>query len=207
METRKNEWNKESFLVYDRSLRYPSAPFFDWLQSEGFKMGWNLYPYGHTGANHVYVNITKKLFVCGLNGYRLMAMTGNHAITIKEFKTIYGIYKKYEGKDTFVFNKEPFDSEPDIPDSDGLGKRAKKKAGPKKLYLIALLPHRRYVQYVHELPPSADWKTKHDAEDVLRELDEDFRLLYDFYVVASTEEVNVGDLVDTEKIDICFQII
>ena len=116
-------------------------------------------------------------------------------------------HKKYEGKDTFVFNKEPFDSEPDIPDSDGLGKRAKKKAGPKKLYLIALLPHRRYVQYVHELPPSADWKTKHDAEDVLRELDEDFRLLYDFYVVASTEEVNVGDLVDTEKIDICFQII
>ena len=46
-----------------------------------------------------------------------------------------------------------------------------------------------------------------NGEEVLRELDEDFRLLYDFYVVASTEEVNVGDLVDTEKIDICFQII
>ena len=42
MEKRKNEWNKESFLVYDRSLRYPSAPFFEWLHSEGFKMGWNL---------------------------------------------------------------------------------------------------------------------------------------------------------------------
>ena len=60
MEKRKNEWNKESFLVYDRSLRYPSAPFFEWLHSEGFKMGWNLYPYGHTGCGWVYVNITKR---------------------------------------------------------------------------------------------------------------------------------------------------
>lgn len=204
METRKNEWNKESFLVFDRSLRYPSAPFFDWLYSEGFKMGWNLYPYGHTGCSWVYVNITKKLFVCGLNGYSLMTMTGNHAITIKEFKTIYDIYSKYEGKDTFVFNKERFDAEPDIPEEDD---NVKKDERPKKLYLIALLHHRRYVQYVQELPDSSGPQTEYYAKNYIKDLEEDFRLLNEFYVVASADKVEVGDLVDTEKIEICFRLI
>ena len=203
METNKNKWNTESFLVCDKSLRIIDAPFFDWLRSEGFHWGWNHYVHGHTYCCWVYVNITKKLFVCGLNGYSLMTMTGNHAITIKEFKTIYDIYRKYEGKDTFVFYKDRFDAEPDIPDEDD----KEKDERPKKLYLIALLQHRRYVQYVQELPDSSGPQTKYYAEKYIKELEEDFRLLSEFYVVASTDKVEVGDLIDTKKIEICFALL
>jgi hypothetical protein len=42
-------------------------------------------------------------------GVCLAQPIGNHAITIDEFQTIYAIYKKYDGKDLFVFNDERFD--------------------------------------------------------------------------------------------------
>ena len=42
-------------------------------------------------------------------GVNIVNPIGNHAITIKEFKIIYYIYKKYNNKDLFVFNKERFD--------------------------------------------------------------------------------------------------
>lgn len=139
METRNNEWNKESFLVCDKSLRYRDAAFFDWLCSEGFRWGMGRYPYGHTGCYWVYVNITKKLFIYGLSGYKLMEFTGNHAITIEEFKTIYCIYKKYEGKEVFVFNKEPFDYDFDQNAPKKKEDKEKKQTAPKRLFLIALL--------------------------------------------------------------------
>lgn len=42
-------------------------------------------------------------------GVGLAEPLGNHAITIEEFKTIYSIYKKYEGKELFVFSSAKFD--------------------------------------------------------------------------------------------------
>lgn len=42
-------------------------------------------------------------------GVCLAQPIGNHAITLEEFITIYDIYKKYEGKDVFVFHSERFD--------------------------------------------------------------------------------------------------
>jgi hypothetical protein len=42
-------------------------------------------------------------------GVPLVKEIGNHAITIEEFKSIYAIYKKYEGKESFVFHSERFD--------------------------------------------------------------------------------------------------
>ena len=42
-------------------------------------------------------------------GVSLALPIGNHAITIDEFKTIYAIFKKYEGKELFTFSNERFD--------------------------------------------------------------------------------------------------
>ena len=43
-------------------------------------------------------------------GIAIVYVIGEHAITLDEFKTIYAIYKKYEGKELFTFHKERFDS-------------------------------------------------------------------------------------------------
>ena len=42
-------------------------------------------------------------------GIAIVYVIGEHAITLDEFKTIYAIYKKYEGKELFTFHKERFD--------------------------------------------------------------------------------------------------
>ena len=136
------------------------------------------------------------------------------AVLYSKLKTFFGydsfkgdqeaiIRNLIEGKDTFVFYKERFDAEPDIPDEDD----KEKDERPKKLYLVALLHHRRYVQYVQELPDSSGPQAKYYAEKYIKELEEDFRLLSEFYVVASADKVEVGDLIDTEKIEICFALL
>ena len=38
-------------------------------------------------------------------GIKIVQPVGNHAITVDDFKTIYGIYKKYEGLGLFVFER------------------------------------------------------------------------------------------------------
>ena len=65
--------------------------------------------HGHYGCWWVYVNITRKEYAYGMPGVYLAKPLGNHAITIEEFETIYSIYKRYEGKDLFVFQKKRFD--------------------------------------------------------------------------------------------------
>ena len=82
----------EAFLVCDKSLADCKAPFFKWLQSEDFTFG------GYHGN-----------YGCGMPGVSLALPIGNHAITIDEFKTIYAIFKKYEGKELFTFSNERFD--------------------------------------------------------------------------------------------------
>ena len=98
----------EAFLVCDKSLESIHAPFFEWLRQEGFTLGDS---HGNFGCYWAFVNITRKLYAYGMPGVQMVQPIGNHAITIDEFKTIYSIYKKYENKDVFVFNSDPFDYE------------------------------------------------------------------------------------------------
>ena len=56
-----------------------------------------------------FINIKQKLYALGRPGVAYAQVVCNHAITIEEFKNIYGIYKKYADKDLFVFHKERFD--------------------------------------------------------------------------------------------------
>ena len=84
----------EAFLVCDKSLADCKAPFFKWLQG---------------GCWWVHINITRKQYAYGMPGVSLALPIGNHAITIDEFKTIYAIFKRYEGKELFTFSNERFD--------------------------------------------------------------------------------------------------
>ena len=96
----------EAFLVCDKSLADCKAPFFNWLQGEDFTFGGY---HGNFGCWWVHINITRKLYAYGMPGVSLALPIGNHAITIDEFKTIYAIFKKYEGKELFTFSNERFD--------------------------------------------------------------------------------------------------
>lgn len=91
----------EAFLVSDRSLEDPDCAFMNWLRNEGFHIA---HHHGNYGCWWVYINITRKQYAYGMPGISLVQPIGDHAITISEFKSIYQIYKKYEGKETFVFN-------------------------------------------------------------------------------------------------------
>ena len=51
----------------------------------------------------LYINLNTKTIALGMPGIKLFEPIGNHAITIKEFKFIYVIYKKYEGKQVLEF--------------------------------------------------------------------------------------------------------
>lgn len=93
-------------LVYDEMYReyYPQHdPFVQWLISEGFSIH-GIYRMKWRENVAVYVNINYKTIAFGMPGIRCFEEIGNHAITIDEFKTIYAIYKKYEGKKPFVFD-------------------------------------------------------------------------------------------------------
>ncbi len=108
----------EAFLIYDKSFREMDSPFVQWLKSEGFSYAWRK---GHCSlCNWMYVNITHKVYAYGMIGVRVVRETGNHAITIEEFKTIYSIYKKYEGKDIFEFD-EAKEAERDLEKEKGKG--------------------------------------------------------------------------------------
>lgn len=203
METNKSKWNTESFLVCDKSLRIIDAPFFDWLRSEGFHWGWNHYVHGHTYCCWVYVNITTKRFIYGLNGYRLMEPTGHHAITIDEFKTIYDIYKKYESKDVFVFNNERFDYD-ETKASVRLLKEFEEK---KKLYFISMPLDRDIIDDAWILPDSFGLQTKYYADKEIQVYSGEYRDKHRFCVISTYNFVKEGDMFDKEKMEVCFQLI
>ncbi len=104
------EGKKKAFLVCDESLKDVKAPFYEFLRSEGYTYGTNK---GSFGCPWAYVDITTKQYAYGMPGVSFVGEIGNHAITISEFMTIYNIYKKYEGKNIFVFHKERFDYDRD----------------------------------------------------------------------------------------------
>ena len=84
---------------------------YSWLRDEGFTFGGY---HGNYGCWWAHVNITRKQFAYGMPGVCLALPIGDHAITIEEFKTIYNIYKKYIGKDVFVFHEKRFDYCPEV---------------------------------------------------------------------------------------------
>lgn len=95
------EGKVEVFLIWDQSLGSLDAPFYKWLNSEGFHFSGY---HGNYGCRWVYVNITRKEFAYGMPGVPLAKPLGNHAITINEFYAIYSIFNKYKDKEIFVFN-------------------------------------------------------------------------------------------------------
>ena len=107
-EKKKRIWEgkTEAFLVCDKSLGRLEAPFYEWLRSEGFSFGGT---HGTYGCPWAHVNVTRKQFAYGMPCVSLAQAIGDHAITIDEFREIYAIFKKYEGKDLFVFHSERFD--------------------------------------------------------------------------------------------------
>ncbi len=87
------------------------SKFDKWLHKEKFKC-WQIKGYYCIDPNENtwdFIDINSKTFAPAIPGIKVAEAIGNHAITIKEFKQIYHIYKKYEGKDLFVFKNERFD--------------------------------------------------------------------------------------------------
>lgn len=94
------------FLVHDENLKKHSQgsdPFITWLLSEGFIVH-EVYRGGWSSVTGVWINLNNKIIAFGMPGVRCFEEIGHHAITIDEFKMIYGLYKKYDGKDPFVFD-------------------------------------------------------------------------------------------------------
>lgn len=102
----KNKNGTAYFLVYDESIKNlgvgENCEFYNWLKAENFtctdisKGFW-------MGVGWIYININSKLYAAGMPGIKVVEPVGNHAITIEEFKAIYEVYKKYEGKQVFEF--------------------------------------------------------------------------------------------------------
>ena len=97
----------EAFLVKDKQFEKWESPIFAWLKKEGFTYAWYK---GNYGCDWVFINITSKKYACGMPGVEITYPTGNHAITLDEFMTIYNIYKKYEGMNVMSFEKEGRDN-------------------------------------------------------------------------------------------------
>ncbi|MDE6442773.1 MAG: hypothetical protein K2L12_08500 [Clostridia bacterium] len=99
----KNENGTAYFLVDDKNLEQAykgGDPFYEWLISEGFKVH-KTYRGGWSGVIGIWINLNNKIMAFGMPGIRCFEEIGHHAITIDEFKVIYKIYKKYEGKPPF----------------------------------------------------------------------------------------------------------
>lgn len=100
-----NDGKTAYFLVRDERLPevYGKGDgFVEWLLSEGFSVherfgGSWLY------VTALYINLNTKTLACGMPGIKLFEPVGGHAVTIEEFKTIYAIFKKYDGKAPFEF--------------------------------------------------------------------------------------------------------
>ena len=90
----------EAFLVKDASLKNIDAPFFKWLDENGFKCGFKK---GHYDCcDWAFVNITYKLFAYGMPGVEIVKSVGGHAITLDEFYLIWNIYAKYQDLDEIM---------------------------------------------------------------------------------------------------------
>ena len=101
-----HEGKKKAFLICDKSFKNPNSPFVNFLKDEGYTYGTSK---GNFGCYWIHVDITTKQYAYGMPGVEIIGAIGGHAITIDEFMIIFKIFKKYENKDLFVFDKERFD--------------------------------------------------------------------------------------------------
>ncbi len=115
---------KTVILVYGHELKHGNGSGLYGFLNRSFK---NVSRKGiFSSCPWVYVNIETKRFFPGIPGIKITECLNNHAVTIKEFYTIYEqynldnqnfdtskevleIYSKYVGKDPFVFYNERFD--------------------------------------------------------------------------------------------------
>lgn len=93
------------FLIKDaRLLSGWGSPVYKWLYDKGF-VSWGTKGV-YKGVDWVFVNPYSKVFAPGLRGYKVTSVVCDHAVTLEEFEVIYNIFKKYEGLDVLMMNKE-----------------------------------------------------------------------------------------------------
>lgn len=82
-------------LVREKGLDDMDHPFWNWLRDNGFK-SWA--KHGHyLGVNWVFINLDSMVYAPGMPGVPLAAPIRRHAITADEFRTIWEIFRKYDG--------------------------------------------------------------------------------------------------------------
>ena len=106
MEERRISTGASCFLIKDERLKkdWHKTPIYTYLKEEGFE--YQKGSYSIEGIDWLYVNIYSKVFAKGSGGIALTKVVGDHAITFEEFKTIYNIFKKYEGFSTLKMNEQ-----------------------------------------------------------------------------------------------------
>ena len=106
MEERRISTGASCFLIKDERLKkdWYNTPIYAYLKENGFKAQEGSYSF--EGIDWLYVNIYSKVFAKGRGGIALTKVVGDHAITFEEFKTIYDIFKKYEGLTVLKMNEQ-----------------------------------------------------------------------------------------------------
>lgn len=90
-----------TILVYDKSIGM-DCEFEKWLKSEGFTY-WRYSKGWYEDVCWIYINLNNKLIARGMPGIVVTEPLFHHAVSIDEFKTIYSIFKKYEGHNPLEF--------------------------------------------------------------------------------------------------------
>lgn len=104
MEERRISTENSCFLIKDESLKQGwQSHIYDWLKAEGF-ITWGRK--GTFNTDWIYINIYSKVYAPGVPGVGVTTVVGDHAITFEEFRTIYNIFKKYEGISTLKMNAQ-----------------------------------------------------------------------------------------------------
>lgn len=97
---------KRAFLVFDETANFDEeqdryvSNFANWLEEEGFtklkriEKSWFRSP-------SFYVDINEKTYAPRMPGVAIYEAIGGRIVTADDFKTIYEIYKKYDGKGAF----------------------------------------------------------------------------------------------------------
>ena len=90
-------------MVYEQGIGNSQHPFWTWLREEGFH-SWGVH--GNYGMNWVFINLNSMEYAPGMPGIRLASPIREHAITMEEFKTIWQIYRKYDGLGPLVMPEQ-----------------------------------------------------------------------------------------------------
>ena len=95
---------KAVIIVQEKGLGDGNHPFWKWLLEEGFHL-WLYHP--NYGMDWVFINLNSMTVAPGMPGIKVTSAIREHAITIDEFKTIWGIFMKYEGLPVLKMSEEP----------------------------------------------------------------------------------------------------